>query len=249
MNLIRTESISYAFGSGHYAIRNVSLSINRGEFIVLAGKNGSGKTVLAKHLNGLLLPNTGSLLYRGRPYEEDIMTIRQKVGLVFQNPVHQFIGQTVEEDVAFGPENLGLPEEVVRHRVQEALSVAGLEEVRTRHPYSLSGGEQRRLAIAGVLAMEPEIIILDEPFSGLDYPGVRSVLEKIIELHKTERTVIVITHDVEKILAHAGRLIVMDRGEVALDDSPKNIYDRIASFDIRCTCRNTDELEKLTWIS
>lgn len=249
MNLIRTESIHYTFFNRYPAIRDVSLSIEQGEFIVLAGKNGSGKTVLAKHLNGLLIPETGRCFYRGRPYEENLTAVRRNVGFVFQNPAHQCIGQTVEEDVAFGPINLGLNGQELCQRVDESLAIVGLDGLKHRHPYSLSGGELRRLAIAGVLAMKPGIIMFDEPFSGLDFPGIRQILQHIVELHTEKRTIIVITHDVEKILAHATRLIVMDKGRIVLDDPPQLIYSQLPLYGIRCTCETAEEIGDLTWIT
>jgi biotin transport system ATP-binding protein len=248
MTLLETEDLCHRFPGTEDVIQNVSLSINEDEFIVLAGKNGSGKTVLAKHLNGLLEPTGGSVRYRGLSVSEQKHLVRQKVGFVFQNAVHQFIGQTVREDIAFGPENLGLPPSEIERRVDTVLEITGLTGLEGKHPYYLSGGEQKRCAIAGVLAMEPEVLILDEPFAGLDFPGVQEILTFILSVYARGHTLIIITHDVEKILAHADRVIVLDEGQLVLDTVPLKAVESIEKYGVRCPARTPEEIASMSWI-
>ena len=182
------------------ALSSVSFDIERGEFIAILGHNGSGKSTLAKHLNGLLTPGEGAVLIEGMDTRdgEQIWNIRRIAGMVFQNPDNQIIGQIVEEDVAFGPENLGVPPQEIAERVQEALARVGMTEKRRFSPNKLSGGQKQRVSIAGVLAMRPKILILDEPTAMLDPEGRREVLEAVHSLNRRERiTVILITHDME----------------------------------------------------
>ena len=186
MPILETEDLTHIFPEGTVAIQDISLKINEGEFVVIAGANGSGKTVFARHLNGLLKPTKGRVLLDGEPITKNIVEARRKVGLVFQDPDSQFVGQTVAEDVAFGPENLNLPVKEVETIVKESLEAVGLSGFSSRSPHALSGGEKRKLAIAGILAMKPKIIIFDEPFTGLDYPGVVQVLKQIVQLHKKD---------------------------------------------------------------
>jgi biotin transport system ATP-binding protein len=247
MSLLRTTELSHVFTTGITAIDRVTLWFEEGEFVVIAGKNGSGKTVLMLHLNGLLKPTSGEVLYRDIPIRKRIRTVRQKIGLVFQEPDYQLVGQTVAEDIALGPENLGLPRNEVDSRVEHALTVLGIEQLRERQPFSLSGGEKRKAALAGILTMRPEIIILDEPFSGLDLPGVRSVLESLILLHSAGHTIVVITHDIDKVLAHANRLVVMDQGRVVEDAAPSEIISRVEQYGIRGMAKNMS-VSDLTWL-
>ena len=191
-----------------------------------------GKTVLVRHFNGLLKPTTGKVLLEGVDIFEDIVNARTKIGLVFQEPDSQFVGQTVKEDIAFGPENLRLSEAIINERVAESMEAVGLSGMAERRPYELSGGEKRKLAIAGVLAMHPEIIIFDEPFTGLDYLGVTQVLEELVNLHNLKKTIIVITHDLEKVIAHADRLIVLHKGEIVLDGIPEQIIGEVENLSL-----------------
>ncbi len=247
MSLLETSGLSHRFPNGFLAIKNVSFAVNPGDFIVLSGKNGSGKTVLMLHLNGLLRPSAGTVSYREQPISKNISLVRQRIGLVFQEPELQLIGQTVAEDVAFGPENLGLPLQEVKHRVEEALSTLGIEALARKRPFTLSGGEKRKAALAGILSMRPEIIILDEPFAGLDLPGVVHVLEAIRLLHSAGHTLIVITHDLEKVLAHANRLIIMHNGAIVGDGTPEKYIDTVEKFGIRKPGRGM-RIRDMTWL-
>ena len=247
MSLLSVEHLSHTFPDGTVALDDVSFSVDSGEFIVLAGNNGSGKTVLMLHLNGLLVPTAGIVKYRGEPVGKNLKIVRQRIGLVFQEPENQLVGQSVAEDVAFGPENLGLPLDKIRERVEEALSTLGIKSLRSKRPYNLSGGEKRKAALAGILAMRPEIIVLDEPFAGLDLPGVRSVLESMALLHSGGHTLLVITHDIEKVLAHASRLLILSEGKLAADGNPEDLIGRLEKYGIKGPARNT-RVRDMTWL-
>jgi energy-coupling factor transporter ATP-binding protein EcfA2 len=215
--LARLERVRHCFSSGAFGLRDVSLSISQGDLLVLAGRNGSGKTLLVRHLVGLARPTEGRVLYRGQPIERDLRAVRSSIGLVFQDAEAQIIGRTVAEDVAFGPSNLRLPAAEIRARVEAALAACGLGAFSARAPESLSGGERRRLAIAGVLAMRPECLVLDEPFSNLDFPAIQQTLATMLSLHAAGTTLVVLTHELEKVLAHATRLAVLDAGALVYD--------------------------------
>lgn len=247
MSLLKTENLGHKFADGTVALDGVSFAIEPGEFVVLAGRNGSGKTVLMLHLNGLLKPTEGAVFYRDEPIGKNLTIVRQRVGLVFQEPDNQLIGQTVAEDVAFGPENLGLPLDEIRSRVEESLKVLDIKHLRSKRPFALSGGEKRKAALAGILAMRPEIIVLDEPFAGLDLPGVRGVLESLALLHSAGHTLMVITHDIDKVLAHADRLLIMADGRLVADGSPENLIDQVEDYGIRGPARG-HRVRDMTWL-
>lgn len=218
--LLRAEGLSRRFRDGTWGLRGVDLAVREGDFLVLAGPNGSGKSLLVRSLVGLARPTEGRVLYRGRPIQDDLRLVRSKVGLVFQDTESQILGRTVLDDAAFGPANLRLGASEVDSRARAALAAAGLEDKEARRPDTLSGGERRRLAVAGVLAMDSECVILDEPFANLDYPSIVKVLELIVGLHARGRTIVLLTHELEKCLAHATRLCVMGSGRVAYDGDP-----------------------------
>ncbi len=208
------------------ALRGVDLAVERGEFVAIVGPNGSGKSTLARHFNALLLPTAGQVWVDGLPTSDPHHTwaIRQRVGMVFQNPDNQFVASTVEEDVAFGPENEGLPSDEIRRRVDDALSLVGLTGYRTRPPAMLSGGQKQLVAIAGVLATRPACIVLDEPTSMLDPANRRQVLEVIRRLNAEEQiTLVLVTQSMEE-AATARRVLVMHAGQLVLDGSPETIF-------------------------
>ncbi|MFY9141173.1 MAG: ATP-binding cassette domain-containing protein [Thermacetogeniaceae bacterium] len=248
MPIVETENLTHIFPDGTIAIQDISLKINKGEFVVIAGANGSGKTVFARHLNGLLKPTKGSVLIDGKPITENIIEARRKVGLVFQNPDSQIVGQTVAEDVAFGPENLNLPANQVKAVVKESLEAVGLSRFSTRSPHTLSGGEKRKLAIAGILAMKPKVIIFDEPFTGLDYPGVVQVLKQIVKLHNMGHTILLITHELEKVLAHADRLVIMHKGKLVEDGKPEDVIYHSENYGVRMPLNDGQKVATLTWL-
>lgn len=216
-------------GGKNQALKGVSLEIEKGEFLVIIGHNGSGKSTLAKHFNALLLPHEGSVFVEGMDTrnKELLWEIRQRVGMVFQNPDNQIIATTVEEDVAFGPENLGREPAKIRCLVDESLKAVGLEEHKTRAPHLLSGGQKQRVAIAGIIAMRPQILVLDEPTAMLDPEGRREVMESVNRLNKEEGlTVVHITHFMEEAVA-ADRVIVMEEGKIVMEGKPRQVFSRV----------------------
>lgn len=211
------------------ALDDVSLTIEEGDFIGLIGHTGSGKSTLVQHLNGLLKATSGDILYNGQDiYDKDfsLKELRSKVGLVFQYPEHQLFEATVFEDVCFGPKNLGLTEKEVQLRAYEALKLVGLEDdFFYQSPFELSGGQKRRVAIAGVLAMKPEILILDEPTAGLDPKGRDEILGQVKKLHDEGNiTVVLVSHSMEDVANYVNRIVVMNKGKVLFDDAPKTVF-------------------------
>ena len=219
------------------ALDNINISVDNGEFIGLIGHTGSGKSTLIQHLNGLLKPTSGKIEIDG----DDILSksvslkkIRQNVGLVFQYPEHQLFEETVYKDISFGPRNLGLAEDEVDLRIKEAMELVGLEYdiIKDRSPFDLSGGQRRRVAIAGVLAMKPKVLILDEPTAGLDPKGRDEILGQIEQLYKRyNMTIILVSHSMEDIAKLVNRLIVMYRGKVAMDDTPREVFKRVNELE------------------
>ena len=211
------------------AVNDVNLDIEAGQFVAVLGHNGSGKSTLAKHLNALLLPTEGTLWVDGidTSKEPELWKVRQKAGMVFQNPDNQIIGTVVEEDVGFGPENMGVPTEKIWERVDESLKKTGMTSYRYHSPNKLSGGQKQRVAIAGVMAMRPKCIILDEPTAMLDPNGRKEVLEAVSDLNRREGvTVILITHYMEEVV-HADKVYVMDNGEVVMQGTPREIFSQV----------------------
>lgn len=229
MSYIELKGVSYAYSLGEgrslKALKNLSLSVEKGSFVALVGKNGSGKSTLAKLFNGLFLPTSGDVFIDGisTKDEEKIFEIRKKVGMVFQNPDNQTIATMVEDDVAFGPENIGLPHDEIVERVNWALDVVGMGEYKNRPVSKLSGGQKQRVAIAGVLAMKPDVIIFDESTSMLDPVGRNEVLKIAKELNEKGVTIINITHSMEESV-QADRIIVLNKGTIAFDGTPKQVF-------------------------
>jgi energy-coupling factor transport system ATP-binding protein len=211
------------------AVDHVSLQVAQGDFVAILGHNGSGKSTLAKHLNAILYPTEGTVWVDGKDTsaEENLWTVRQNVGMVFQNPDNQIIGQVVEEDVGFGPENLGVPTKEIWERVEESLRAVGMYEHRKHSPNRLSGGQKQRVSIAGVLAMHPKCIVLDEPTAMLDPSGRREVIRAVRGLNDVEGiTVILITHYMEEVI-HADKIFVMDKGQLVMEGTPKEIFSQV----------------------
>ena len=211
------------------AINDVNLQITEGEFIAILGHNGSGKSTMAKHMNALLIPTDGKMLVNKMDTSDmnNLWNVRETAGMVFQNPDNQLVATIVEEDVAFGPENLGVPPEEIRKRVDEALERVGMSEYKRHAPHLLSGGQKQRIAIAGILAMQPKCIIFDEPTAMLDPSGRKEVLDTIIDLNRNYGiTVILITHYMDE-AAKADRIVVMDKGKLILDGKPRDVFSNV----------------------
>lgn len=236
MRLLEARQLSHRFADGSVGLAATSFSLAAGEFVVIAGANGSGKTTLLKHLNGLLIPQQGAVALKGQPIADNLREARSSVGMVFQDPDSQIIGDTVYDDVAFGPENLRLLPQEVEQRVRKALAEVGLTGFENKIPQYLSGGEKRLLAIAGVLAMEPAVLLMDEPFSNLDYASARRVLMQIRRLHGRGHGIVITTHDLEKVLGYADRLVVMSCGKIVADGGPAEIVQSIESYGVRPPC-------------
>ena len=231
--IIQTENLTFRYtteeGAAPTVLDGVSLSIRRGEFVAVLGHNGSGKSTLSKHFNAILLPTAGKVYVDGMDTcdEDKLLDIRRRIGMVFQNPDNQIVASVGEEDVAFGPENLGVPSAEIRQRVDSALAAVGMSEYARHAPHLLSGGQKQRVAIAGVLAMRPECIVLDEPTAMLDPVGRKEVLDTVKRLN-TEAgiTVVLITHHMDE-AAQADRLIVMHDGHVMADDRPEQVFQNV----------------------
>ena len=230
MSFIEFHDLTHCYNQGleneHRALGGVDLSIEKGSFTAILGRNGSGKSTLAKHINGLLLPTAGSCLVDGKDTRkaEELWQIRRQVGMVFQNPDNQLIAAVVEDDVAFGPENLGMDPEEIRLKVNVALRAVNMSKYRTFAPHLLSGGQKQRIAIAGALAMDTECLVLDEPTAMLDPQGREEVLRTVQKLHEERGiTIVYITHFMEE-ASVADRIVVMDKGQVAADGTPREIF-------------------------
>ena len=230
---IKLEHINYIYSAGtayeKHALKDINLEIPHGEFVGIIGHTGSGKSTLIQHLNGLVKATSGALYYNGENIYEDgynMRNLRNQVGLVFQYPEHQLFEVDVMTDVCFGPKNQGLSKEECKERALEALRLTGLKEkYYTSSPFELSGGQKRRVAIAGVLAMKPKVLVLDEPTAGLDPKGRDDILDQIAYLHKeTDMTVILVSHSMEDIARYADRIIVMNKGEVMYNDEPAKVF-------------------------
>jgi len=245
--LLQIRRLSYRFPDCDPVLKEVNMELQQGCFSLLAGRNGSGKTLLMNHLNGLIKKQKGEILFNGTAVEEQ-KDIRQKIGLVFQNADSQFVAPSVEREIVFGPANLRLPKDEIGTRRDRIIEDLGLENLRSRNPHSLSGGEKRRVAIASVLAMKPELLVLDEPFTGLDLPGVDQVLRCLLNLHKRGTSILLITHDLEKCLAHADQVLVLDKGIIADQGTAEEILPRLDRWDLYSPWQENRPLKSYTWL-
>ena len=230
--MLRTEDLCYSYilpgdeAEEVQALQNVNFSVKKGEFIAILGHNGSGKSTLARHINALLCPTKGTLWVEGLDSRqpENTWNIRHKAGIIFQNPDNQMVASIIEEDVAFGPENLGIPSEEIRRRVQEALRTVEMEEYAKGSPAKLSGGQKQRIAIAGILAMQTDCIVLDEPTAMLDPSGRREIMDTVLRLNREKQiTVIHITHYMEEAIL-ADRILVVDHGRLVMEGTPRDVF-------------------------
>ena len=230
--MIQIASLVHRYGDT-VAVDGVDLTIDDGECVVLAGANGSGKTTLVRHFNGLLEPDDGTVAVNGTDVDENLVAARTAVAMVFQHPEDQLVAATVGADVAFGPENLGLSHDEIDRRVRDSLAAVNLDGREDERVDALSGGEVERLAIAGALAMDPDHLVLDEPFTGLDEPARQSVLARLQELRASGTSLVVVTHDLRDVTELADRVVVLSDGRVALDDTPDAATDRLPDLGIR----------------
>ncbi|MDI6601302.1 MAG: energy-coupling factor transporter ATPase [Thermoanaerobacteraceae bacterium] len=237
---IKTKNLTYIYGkekNSKPALKNIDVGIKKGEFVAILGENGSGKSTFARLLNALIIPTDGEVFIKGINTKDStkVWDIRQTVGMVFQNPDNQLVATIVEDDVAFGPENLGIKPDEIRKRVDMALKAVDMYEYRFKEPHRLSGGQKQRVAIAGIIAMKPECIVLDEPTAMLDPLGRSEVMETIVRLNKEEGiTIILITHFMEEAVL-ADRVIVMSKGEIKMDGTPKSVFsdvEKIRSYGL-----------------
>jgi len=246
--MIEIKNLDHHYPDGTHALKGINLTIQKGEFLLVCGPNGSGKTTLIRLISGLFKPTSGSIHVHGFNTLNDSKEVRGLVGMVFQDPDSQIVGETVREDVAFGPENLELSLKEINERVDWAIEKMGLQGLSEKPCYLLSGGEKRRLAIAGVMAMKPEVILFDEPFSHLDYPGIQEVLRYMIQLHQEGHTLIVTTHDVEKVICHVDRIAILQNGEIKASGSPESLVKELSRFGIRPPCYVLLGGEKISWL-
>jgi len=234
-NIIKIENVKFKYDKEDtsYAVNGVTLNIRQGEFTAIIGHNGSGKSTLAKLINSILLPTEGKIYVKGMDTADDskLWDIRQAAGMVFQNPDNQLVATIVEEDIAFGPENQGVEPSEIRRRVDDALNAVGMYEYRKRPPHMLSGGQKQRIAIAGILALNSDCIILDEPTAMLDPSGRKEVMETLEKLKEKGKTILLITHYMDEAV-QADRVVIMDKGNIKLDGTPKEVF------------RNIDEIKK-----
>jgi len=233
MNVIETKDITYHYPDGTKALDNVNFKAEEGKIVALLGPNGAGKSTLFLHFNGILRPTSGSVVVDGSEIKydkKDLMRVRQNVGIVFQNPDDQLFAPTVLEDVAFGPMNLGLSKEEVEQRVDESLKRVGMEEVKKKAPHHLSGGQKKRVAIAGILAMKPKIMVLDEPTSGLDPKGASQILRILYELNKEGMTIIISTHDVDLVPLYANQVYIISNGQIIKEGSPQEVFEDVKTI-------------------
>lgn len=228
--IVEARDITYHYPDGTEALKNVDFNVDEGKIVALLGPNGAGKSTLFLHFNGILRPSAGEIIIDGFPIEyskEGLMKVRQTVGIVFQNPDDQLFAPTVVEDVAFGPMNIGLSKDEVEKRVKESLKKVGMEGFERKPPHHLSGGEKKRVAIAGILAMNPKIMVLDEPTSGLDPKGASQILRILYELNNEGMTIIISTHDVDMVPLYADQIYIISKGQIIKEGTPQNVFEDI----------------------
>lgn len=245
---IELRGISKTFPDGTRGLDRASLVVETPSFVVLSGENGSGKSLLIRHMLGLEKADDGDLIVDGKPLGAVLAETRRRIALVFQEPEHQILGVTVREDAEFGPRASGDRPDSYQARVEAALGAAGLAGFGNRLCAGLSGGEKRRLAIASALVAGPELVVLDEPFNGLDWSGASALIRVLLGLRSAGVGIIVVTHDLEKCLAHADRLVVMDVGRVVRDGSPADLWDELPQLGLRCLAGTVGQLAGMTWL-
>ncbi|MBB6067234.1 ATP-binding cassette domain-containing protein [Methanococcus maripaludis] len=227
MAILETRDLKYSYPDGTVALNGINFKAETGEMIAILGPNGAGKSTTFLHFNGILKPSHGNVLLKGEPIKYDnksLLNVRKTVGIVFQNPDDQLFAPTVEQDVAFGPMNLGLSKEEIEKRVKDSLKAVSMEGFERKPPHHLSGGQKKRIAIAGILAMNPEIIVLDEPTSGLDPMGASQIMKLLYELNKQGITIIISTHDVDLVPIYANKVYLLNEGKIIKGGTPREIF-------------------------
>jgi len=247
--MVQVQGLSHRFDDGVLGLEAVELTVNPGEWVVVAGPNGAGKSLLMRHLVGLAAPTSGTVLWQGKDIRTQLPFVRRQIGLVFQDSAAQIVGLTVGEEVAFGPRNHGHNREAVAQAVASSLAQVGLTGREDEPCGRLSGGELRRLAIAGVLAVNPALLILDEPFTGLDLPAIQAVLATLRHLHRTGTAVLLLTHELDKCLALADRLVLMDKGRLVADGRPVDLWDEIPKVSVHRPLGPPSLLETMSWLA
>ena len=233
MNVIETREIIYEYPDGTKALENVNFKAEDGKIVALLGPNGAGKSTLFLHFNGILRPTSGEVVVNGHPVsynKKDLMKLRQNVGIVFQNPDDQLFAPTVMEDVAFGPMNIGLSKEEVEKRVKDSLKRVGMDGFEKKPPHHLSGGQKKRVTIAGILAMDPKIMVLDEPTSGLDPRGASQIMRLLYELNKDGMTIIISTHDVDLVPLYASTVYIISHGNIIKEGNPQTVFSDVETI-------------------
>jgi cobalt/nickel transport system ATP-binding protein len=233
MKVVETKEITYEYPDGTKALEKVNFNVDDGKIVALLGPNGAGKSTLFLHFNGILRPSSGSVNIDGETVnydKKDLLKVRQKVGIVFQNPDDQLFAPTVLEDVAFGPMNMGLSKDEVEKRVKEALSRVGMEGFEKKPPHHLSGGQKKRVAIAGILAMKPKIMVLDEPTSGLDPKGASQILRLLYKLNQEGMTIVISTHDVDLVPLYASRVYIISNGKIIKEGTAPEVFEDVKTI-------------------
>lgn len=226
--VIKVVDLVHTYPNGVKALAGVNLEINRGEFVAIIGQNGSGKTTIAKHFNGLLHPTSGEVLIMGENTKDcKVSSLSRKVGYVFQNPDDMLFSSSVEEEIAFGPKMMGFSEEVIQKRVEDTLQALELYTLRDTHPFALSLGDRQRVAVACALSLDPDVFVFDEPTTGQDYIGSQSIMAILDKLHADGKTIIAITHDMNLVAEHVQRVVVMNQGKMVLDETPQMAFNHV----------------------
>lgn len=245
---LAAEGLGHRFPDGVWGLEDVTLGFGAGELVVVAGPNGAGKTLLMRHLVGLAAPTTGRVTLDGTDIQTHLAEVRRRVGLVFQDSGAQIVGLTIAEEVAFGPRNLGWSRSRVEAAVDQALTTVALAGRRDEVCAHLSGGEKRRLAIAGVLACDPDFLVLDEPFTGLDLPAIQAVLRCLTDLHRRGKTIVLLTHELDKCLALADRLVLMNHRRVLAEGTPTVLWERIPEAQTHRPAGGPERLKEMSWL-
>ncbi len=248
--ILNIKDLNFSFSKNNSILNNINFKIEKGSLCIIAGANGSGKSVLLKCIKGLLKPQSGTIEINDQNFSNNSKERRKKIGLVFQDADSQIVGQTVEKDIRFGMENLNLDSETKSERLDEITKLLSLANKLNRKPRELSGGEKRRLAIAGILAMNPDIIFLDEPFANLDYPSVIKVLETLLLLQKQGHTIIIVSHEIDKIAAHSQKIILLKNGSIVKNDTSNNVLPHLLNHGVYVPKVNNKlaNLEDLSWL-